>query len=91
VSSRCWYRYRQHPDSCCLVAQRDGRLDASRRPFLKWLVTYLEDEDLVGTDAWEVARRQLREASMPRRLARRAPHVVRRLAAHVLTPRGARS
>jgi glycosyltransferase involved in cell wall biosynthesis len=63
ISGRSWYRYRQHERSCCLVAQRDGRLDASRRPFLEWLVGYLEREGLAGEDAWQLATSELRRWS----------------------------
>ncbi len=63
ISSRCWYRYRQHPNSCCLTAERDGRLDASRAPFLRWLQGYLEREGLVGGDAWELVAKELRRRS----------------------------
>ena len=59
VAGRCWYRYRQHPNSCCLTAQRDGRLDASREPFLRWLVAYLEQQGLGGGEAWRLARAEL--------------------------------
>jgi glycosyltransferase involved in cell wall biosynthesis len=86
VSGRCWYRYRQHPDSCCLVAQQDGRLDASRRPFLRWLVDYLEQEGLTRSEAWRVARTQLRRHSATGRLLARAataPRRVRQLASQV--------
>jgi glycosyltransferase involved in cell wall biosynthesis len=86
VSARCWYRYRQHPSSCCLVAQRDGRLDASRAPFLRWLIDYLDREGLRGSDAWQVARAQLRRQSPTRRLlarVARAPRLVLGLASQV--------
>jgi glycosyltransferase involved in cell wall biosynthesis len=59
VSGRCWYRYRQHPGSACLTAQREGRLDASRGPFLRWLVAYLEREGLAGDEASRMARIEL--------------------------------
>jgi glycosyltransferase involved in cell wall biosynthesis len=59
VSGRCWYRYRQHPGSACLTAQREGRLDASRAPFLRWLVAYLEGEGLAGDEASRIARIEL--------------------------------
>jgi glycosyltransferase involved in cell wall biosynthesis len=59
ISEVCTYRYRQHPNSCCLSAQRDGRLDASREPFLHWLLAYLEREGLTGTDPWRRARVEL--------------------------------
>jgi glycosyltransferase involved in cell wall biosynthesis len=84
ASGRCWYRYRQHPNSCCLSAQRDGRLDASRSPFLRWLVAYLEDEGLAGSDAWRQARKELRRRSRTRRLLARiagARRLVRQRAA----------
>jgi glycosyltransferase involved in cell wall biosynthesis len=63
ISGRCWYRYRQHPDSCCLTAERDGRLDASREPFLRWLLAYLEQEGLAGGDAWQLVVKELRRRS----------------------------
>lgn len=72
VSGRCWYRYRQHPASCCLTAAREGRLDDARAPFLRWLVGYLEREGLSGTDAWRVARAHLRRHSPAGRLLARA-------------------
>jgi glycosyltransferase involved in cell wall biosynthesis len=59
ISGVCSYRYRQHPNSCCLVAQREGRLDSSREPFLRWLMAYLEQEGLAGGDAWRRARIEL--------------------------------
>jgi glycosyltransferase involved in cell wall biosynthesis len=40
VSSRCWYKYRKHPDSCCAVAESTGRLHAERLTFLNWLEAY---------------------------------------------------
>jgi glycosyltransferase involved in cell wall biosynthesis len=79
VSGRCWYRYRQHLNSCCLTAERNGRLERSRDPFLRWLVAYLEREGLSGSDAWRVARLELRRRSPSRRLlarASRAPHLI---------------
>jgi glycosyltransferase involved in cell wall biosynthesis len=59
VADRCWYRYRQHPSSCCLTAEREGRLDAAREHFLRWLIAYLENEGLAGDDAWRLARVEL--------------------------------
>ena len=59
VAGRRWYRYRQHPQSCCLTAAREGRLHAAREPFLEWLVGYLEREGYGGSEAWHVARREL--------------------------------
>lgn len=83
VSGRRTYRYRQHPSSSCLTAQREGRLASSRGPFLRWLVGYLEEEGLTGSDPW---RRALSELAVQRRrslfrLASRRMVMARRLAA----------
>ena len=59
ISGQCWYRYRQHPNSCCQTAEREGRLAPSREPFLRWLLEYLEREDLAGSDAWRLVRVEL--------------------------------
>jgi glycosyltransferase involved in cell wall biosynthesis len=81
VSGRCSYRYRQHPNSCCLVAQREGRLDSSREPFLRWLIAYLEQEGLAGGDAWRRARIELGLERRPplARLASKRTLMIRRL------------
>jgi glycosyltransferase involved in cell wall biosynthesis len=83
VSGRCWYRYRQHPNSCCLSAQREGRLEPSRVPFLQWMIEYLEKEGLAGSEAWQIARLEVRRQSGARRLvarASRAPRLIWQLA-----------
>jgi glycosyltransferase involved in cell wall biosynthesis len=43
ASSQCWYRYRQHPDSCVVRGQLTGGTDAARLRFLNWLAAYLVD------------------------------------------------
>jgi glycosyltransferase involved in cell wall biosynthesis len=83
VADRCWYRYRQHPSSCCLTAEREGRLEAAREHFLGWLIAYLEREGLAGDEAWRLARIELGLERPPR--GRRFPFadargLVRRLA-----------
>jgi glycosyltransferase involved in cell wall biosynthesis len=65
VAGRCWYRYRQHPNSACLTAVREGTIRASREPFLRWLLEYLEQGGWKGSDNWRVVQEELR-------LARRA-------------------
>jgi glycosyltransferase involved in cell wall biosynthesis len=66
VSGTSFYRYRQHPESCCLTAEREGRLNASREPFLRWLVGFLEEQGLEGTEPWMLARIELGLASRSR-------------------------
>ena len=87
ASGRCWYRYRQHPSSCCLSAQREGRLEASRRLFLRWLVAYLDDEGLTGSHAWQQARKELRRSSRTGRLLARVV-AARRLVLQRAAPAG---
>jgi len=41
VSSKCWYKYRKHPDSCCAVAESTGQHHSERLTFLNWLEAYL--------------------------------------------------
>ena len=43
IADTCWYRYRQHTDSCCSQAGMAGWL-ASRRAYLEWLETYLIEQ-----------------------------------------------
>jgi glycosyltransferase involved in cell wall biosynthesis len=87
ASGRCWYRYRQHPGSCCLSAQREGRLESSRRLFLRWLVGYLEEQGLAGSQAWREARKELRHSSRSRRLLARVAGA-RRLVWQRVAPAG---
>jgi glycosyltransferase involved in cell wall biosynthesis len=44
ASSQCWYRYRQHPDSCVVSGQRTGATCAARLRFLNWLAAYLAEQ-----------------------------------------------
>lgn len=41
ASARCWYRYRQHQDSCVVIGQRTGATHAARQRFLEWLDGYM--------------------------------------------------
>lgn len=41
IASNCWARYRQHANSCCAAARRDGIVNFARSEFLKWLADYL--------------------------------------------------
>jgi glycosyltransferase involved in cell wall biosynthesis len=44
ASGQCWYRYRQHPDSCVVAGQRTGATHAARLRFLNWLAQYLAEQ-----------------------------------------------
>jgi len=63
VADQCWYRYRQHPDSSCAVAEQSGSENAARVAFLNWVAEYIEDQG--GQD--HSIRRSLRIALWPYR------------------------
>jgi glycosyltransferase involved in cell wall biosynthesis len=78
-ASELWFhRYRQHPNACCVTAEQ-GRVDAARLRFLRWLVAYLEDEGLAGSDAWRQARKEVRRRSRTGRLLARVAGAGRRV------------
>jgi glycosyltransferase involved in cell wall biosynthesis len=68
ASDECSYRYRQHPDSACAVAERTGaRLDA-RTVFLDWLEGYLRERGLDDPRIWSALgaeRRRSEQAASP--------------------------
>jgi glycosyltransferase involved in cell wall biosynthesis len=44
AASRCWYRYRQHPDSSVSAGLQTGASWLARRTFLDWLYNYLSSQ-----------------------------------------------
>jgi glycosyltransferase involved in cell wall biosynthesis len=73
VSSRCWYKYRKHPDSCCSVAESAGEHHHQRLTFLDWLESYSHEQG--------VEDRRLRQAIKKERWKSRHP-VLSRLPEH---------
>jgi glycosyltransferase involved in cell wall biosynthesis len=66
ASNDCSYRYRQHADSACAVAEREGSRQATRLVFLDWLSTYLRQHGGAYPEvsaALERERRRVRAAS----------------------------
>jgi len=59
VSSRCWYRYRQHPDGCCSVTVSKGQHLAARRTFLIWLAAYVTRQGVKDAEVWRALRKEL--------------------------------
>jgi hypothetical protein len=59
VSSECWYRYRQHPASCCYVVEAAGQRSAARQAFLHWLEAYLSKQKLPNSEVWQVVQKDL--------------------------------
>jgi glycosyltransferase involved in cell wall biosynthesis len=60
VSQECLARYRQHPDSNCVVAQSKGEYPAARSAFLKWLLDYLSAQDKKKNEVWDVLQKEMR-------------------------------
>jgi glycosyltransferase involved in cell wall biosynthesis len=58
VSSRCWTRYRQHPESYSTVWQRTVS-GAGIPPALQWAEDYLREKGFAGSEAWEALQKKL--------------------------------
>jgi glycosyltransferase involved in cell wall biosynthesis len=56
ISSQCWDRYRQHPDSFWTTAKRNGffkdkgRLYSAKLIYLNWLLSYMKENSLYHPD-----------------------------------------
>lgn len=61
----CWDRYRQHPVSSCIVAERSGELTAARVQYLRWLEGYVSDHPRGSADVNEAVRRALWRTAHP--------------------------
>jgi hypothetical protein len=59
ASARCWYLYRQHPESSCAVSKRAGQDDAARATFLKWLEQYLIETGVTDPSVWDALGKEL--------------------------------
>ncbi|HYP26927.1 MAG TPA: glycosyltransferase [Blastocatellia bacterium] len=58
VSSRCWYKYRKHPDSCCSVAERAGQHHSQRLAFLNWLEAYSGEQGVEDSELRRVIKKE---------------------------------
>lgn len=61
VASQWWYKYRQHPNSCCAIAQatRSDYWNLGRPAFLKWLESYLSQKGYKNTESWQVLQKEI--------------------------------
>lgn len=71
VSSTCVARYRQHRNSSCAVAERQGiyhpaRPNQARHAFLDWLEAYFRARHVTNRRLWWALRGQLRPYRRPR-------------------------
>lgn len=80
VSSRCWYRYRRHPDAYCVATLAQGRHHHEREVYLNWVEAYLTEHRLGNAEVWAALRRELRPYRHPiwHRIASRVERTVQR-------------
>lgn len=52
ASNRCWYRWRQHPDSCCAASAEAGAWTWQRRRFYGWLTYMLRRANVDDRELW---------------------------------------
>jgi glycosyltransferase involved in cell wall biosynthesis len=67
AAGRCWYRYRQHPESCVLRGQQTGETHAARLRFLNWLGGYLTERKVRDRALWRALELELWRYRHPRR------------------------
>ncbi|MFN6567615.1 glycosyltransferase family 2 protein [Dendronalium sp. ChiSLP03b] len=59
VASKFWYKYRQHPNSCChTAAEQKGKEYAARLNFLNWLEQYLIVQGIKDGKLWGAFRKE---------------------------------
>ena len=91
VSGKTWYRYRQHPDSCCAAAARQGKAVAARIRFWTWLSEYLGRRQALASEPWKIVNRLLEPHRYPLRHRARTtlasvPRSVKRVLRRALRP-----
>jgi glycosyltransferase involved in cell wall biosynthesis len=93
ASGESWYKYRQHPDSCCNQAIAAGREREALRLYLEWIETYLAEQGCAESPVMDVVRKlraeQLREtrSGRMRSAVRSGLKGVRSVADHVVPAR----
>ncbi len=63
VASKCWDRYRQHPEQCVSVVQKAGQNHAVRLAFLQWLAEYLYAQEVKDTEIWKLLQEKQLQTS----------------------------
>jgi glycosyltransferase involved in cell wall biosynthesis len=63
VSGRVWARYRQHPESCCAVAEAAGTAPAARLTLLRWIRRYFANQRVRDPRLLTALDNELRSAS----------------------------
>lgn len=65
ASSQCWFRYRQHPQSCDQIQKQSGTHRGHRLRYLDWLESYMQTHGFRGP-AWKQLQRELLPYRHPR-------------------------
>ena len=67
AAGSCWYRYRQHPESCVIRGQQTGETHTARLRFLNWLAGYLTERKVRDRGVWRALELELWRFRHPRR------------------------
>ncbi|PZV27799.1 MAG: glycosyl transferase family 2 [Snowella sp.] len=65
VASECWSKYRQHPNSCCALAQKRRQKYQGRLFFFYWLEKYLIEQGVKEPEVWQAFQEQLWSSRYP--------------------------
>jgi glycosyltransferase involved in cell wall biosynthesis len=65
VSSQWWYKYRQHPRSCCSIAEKMGQEGPARQVFLQWVKQYIAEQQIQTAEVQRALNRELLLANYP--------------------------
>jgi hypothetical protein len=79
ASGVCWYKYRQHPDSCCAIADRAGTHAEAMHRFLTWAMRHQQSSGLDRPDLQEALQRETFRSLPQKGLAAFCKRMARRL------------
>ena len=60
VANECWARYRQHPDSCCAISEKNGEADSAWLHLLDWVTGYLIEQGVNDRTIWNALNKAWR-------------------------------
>lgn len=66
VARECWYKYRFHPASHSNVVIQEGKYHQTRRIFLEWVETYMQQHGFAQGEVWDILQRELWPYRHPR-------------------------
>ncbi|WP_416672250.1 glycosyltransferase [Egbenema bharatensis] len=65
VASECWFKYRQHENSCCSIALRKGQEHQARKFFLRWLDSFLYEKNVTDAELLYILKSELWRCQYP--------------------------